>query len=131
MLRSIWPYVAASALVAGGMALWINNDIEEQRCIQGIEGRDELEGLHVEKAEEDARRAVAADDTRLIATAGEGPVLYPGTTGENATLHTRYGTRLLHAVFDVVECTTDRRLKDNARDYAAIYNKTVIELVGR
>src|SRR5689334_6235709 len=100
VLQSIWTYVAASLVVAGGTALWINSDIEERRCVQRIVGREELEGLHVEKAEEDARRAVAAGDTRLIAAVGEGPVVYPGTTGENATLHIRYGTRQLHAVFD-------------------------------
>jgi hypothetical protein len=81
--------------------------------------------LKPEKAEVDARQALAHGDTRLLAVYGY-TVEVPGVRANAGELKVKYGLRMLEGTTDSYKNDRDRQMNENARRYASIYNRIVV-----
>jgi hypothetical protein len=87
---------------------------------------NELSSLRPEGAVEDARNAVTAGDTRLLAVNGAA-LEVPGVDDTPENLRAKYGIRVLEGTSDTP--TPDEvELNDRARQYAMAYNREIVEL---
>jgi hypothetical protein len=85
-----------------------------------------LSWLQHADAEHDAAQAGKQGDTRLYLMASRSPTL-PGIPVEQAeTAKASCGTRILPGSTDMVQGETHLRLLQQARDYAAKYNRLIL-----
>ena len=81
--------------------------------------------LNVQEAEADAKKAVARGDLRLLAVY----VLtteVPGTNLDAMKLPANVKLRMLEGTSDAIKSSANRLFNENARTYAAKYNRTIL-----
>jgi len=86
--------------------------------------------LRVENAVEDARHAVAMNDIRLFAVYGI-TIELPGVTDDSPETRKKFGYRIIEGTSDALKDVEERKLNDNARAYAASYNKEIMAEVAK
>ena len=100
------------------------NAMAESPATSNVNVRDAAR-LNIDNAVEDARHAVAMNDIRLFAVYGI-TIELPGVTNDSPETRAKYGYRIIEGTGDALKTAEDRKLNDNARAYAARYNKEIL-----
>lgn len=87
---------------------------------------EDVRQLLVERAENDAKTAIARGDRRLLAVYGI-TLEVPGVSDDVSKLRSQYGLKILAGTSDAINGEQDRRMNLNARRYARLYNRMVIQ----
>ncbi len=85
----------------------------------------EVAHLKQSNAEADAVSALSHGDQRLLAVYGITLEL-PGVDDDTGRLKEAHGVRVLNGTSDAYKNDNERRLNENARQYAATYNRVVL-----
>jgi hypothetical protein len=91
---------------------------------------EKLVGLNPAKAAQDALRAKAAGDARLLGAHGYSDE-YPGVSGDAMATTKAHGVRMIEGTSDAIPDMRCEELNKSARDYAAKYNRAISPLTGR
>jgi hypothetical protein len=88
----------------------------------------ELRKLKIENAVQDALKSIESKDYRLLAVRGYA-LNVPGVSEDVRSIETSYGIKIIEGTSDAIEGPEHKRLNDNARAYAKIYNRTIVDKV--